>query len=145
MMSVYTGSKIIKARPMTRAEYNDYRGWDVPDSEDGDETGFLVEYVDGGEPNHPDHTGYISWSPTSVFETAYTVVGTENDLAGIESFKLRMKAELSALRENIAKLNTFIQSPSYKHASIPTRELLKSQLLAMLTYAAILESRLLLG
>jgi len=32
----------------------------------------LVEYMDGGgTQNHPNHVGYISWSPKEVFERAY--------------------------------------------------------------------------
>jgi hypothetical protein len=36
--------------------------------------GFLVEYLDGGEANHKDYDGYISWSPKDVFERAYRPV-----------------------------------------------------------------------
>lgn len=56
---------------MTRKAYNDYRGWELPADENGDDDGFLVEYLDGGKSNHPDHEGYISWSPKDVFERAY--------------------------------------------------------------------------
>lgn len=74
-MDNYIGTKKIKAKPMTRGEYNAYRGWDVPEDEDPNDTGFLVEYVDGGKANHPDHAGYISWSPTEVFNNAYKGYG----------------------------------------------------------------------
>lgn len=67
----YIGTKIIDATPMTRAEYNSYRGWTLPANEDGNDAGFLVEYLDGGKANDPRHTGYISWSPTDVFNNAY--------------------------------------------------------------------------
>ena len=33
-MKRYIGTKIIKARPMTRGDYNDYRGWQIPADED---------------------------------------------------------------------------------------------------------------
>lgn len=65
------GTKAVKARPMTRQEYNDHRGWVVPGDEDPNDLGYLVEYTDGGKPNHPDHEGYISWSPKAQFEQAY--------------------------------------------------------------------------
>lgn len=29
-MKQYIGTKLIKARPMNRADYNMYRGWDFP-------------------------------------------------------------------------------------------------------------------
>ncbi len=71
----YIGTKVIHALPMTRQAYNDYRGWQLPDNEDGADDGYLVEYVDGGKANDPRHAGYISWSPKDVFERAYCEVG----------------------------------------------------------------------
>ena len=70
-MKSFIGTKMIMAQPMSRKEYNDYRGWEVPVDEDPTDEGFLVEYVDGGKSNHPGHLGYISWSPKDVFERAY--------------------------------------------------------------------------
>ncbi|KII11253.1 DUF2829 domain-containing protein [Phaeobacter sp. S60] len=78
MSEVYYGTKQIKAVPMNRQAYNDYRGWELPADEDGSDAGFLVEYVDGGASNHPDHEGYISWSPADVFERAYQSSGSMN-------------------------------------------------------------------
>jgi hypothetical protein len=68
----YTGTKTVLARPMTRGDYNAYRGWEVPADENPADEGYLVEYVDGGKANHPAHAGYISWSPADVFARAYT-------------------------------------------------------------------------
>lgn len=70
-MPIYIGTKIITATPMTRGHYNAYRGWELPANENGADDGYLVEYQDGGEPNHPGHAGYISWSPKAQFENAY--------------------------------------------------------------------------
>ena len=70
-MKPFIGTKMILARPMGRGEYNIYRGWQIPLDENPADEGFLVEYVDGGASNHPDHAGYISWSPKDVFERAY--------------------------------------------------------------------------
>ena len=55
----YIGVKIVDALPMTRGEYNKYRGWQIPAGENPDDLGFLVRY---GE-------GYESWCPQEVFET----------------------------------------------------------------------------
>lgn len=71
MNQIYVGYKLITAKPMNRQEYNDYRGWQLPDDENGADEGFLVEYIDGGKSNHPDHIGYISWSPKEVFDKSY--------------------------------------------------------------------------
>lgn len=74
-MKKFVGSKIIHASPMNRLEYNVYRGWQLPENENGTDEGFLVEYLDGGEANDPNHAGYISWSPKAVFENAYRESG----------------------------------------------------------------------
>lgn len=67
----YVGTKYLKAWPMTRGEYNIYRGWAAPLGEDQTTEGYLVEYEKGGKPNHSQHEGYISWSPQDVFEETY--------------------------------------------------------------------------
>ena len=87
----YIGTKVIHALPMTRQAYNDYRGWQLPDNEDGADDGYLVEYVDGGKANDSRHAGYISWSPKDVFERAYhSVEGMTFGLA-IEALKAGKK------------------------------------------------------
>lgn len=75
-MSTYIGMKAVSARPMTRAEYNEYRGWELPENEAGmgDDLGYLVEYLNSNDSNHPSHKGYISWSPKDQFELAYKPV-----------------------------------------------------------------------
>lgn len=77
MSQLFCGFKKIIAVPMTRIEYNNYRGWQLPAEEAplADDAGYLVEYLDGGESNHPAHSGYISWSPKSVFDNAYRSSG----------------------------------------------------------------------
>jgi hypothetical protein len=61
---------------MTRGDYNLYRGWDIPADENPEDEGYLVEYRDGGQPNHAGHAGYISWSPKDVFRQSYREAGT---------------------------------------------------------------------
>jgi hypothetical protein len=70
-MKRYIGVKLINAIDMTRAAYNILRDWELPAGENGDDAGYLVEYLDGGQANHKDFKGYISWSPKAVFENAY--------------------------------------------------------------------------
>lgn len=70
-MKQYIGVKVINAKPMTRAEYNTFRGWELPADENGADEGYLVEYVDGGRGNTDLYAGYVSWSPKDVFERAY--------------------------------------------------------------------------
>lgn len=70
-MNHYIGLKEVHGTPMNRADYNILRGWDLPADENGEDDGYLVEYLDGGQANHADYQGYISWSPKDVFERAY--------------------------------------------------------------------------
>lgn len=64
-MPMYIGTKLMQAAPMSRGEYNAYRGWQVPANENPADEGYLVRY-------QPD--GYESWSPKEVFEQAYRQV-----------------------------------------------------------------------
>ena len=87
-MEMYYGTKAIKARPMTWQEYHDYRGRTLPGDENGTDSGYLVEYVDGGGANHPDHEGYISWSPADVFDRAYQPTTAMSFGQAIEAMKV---------------------------------------------------------
>ena len=51
-MPMYIGTKLVQAEPMSRGEYNAYRGWPIPCDEDQAAEGYLVRY-------QPD--GYESW------------------------------------------------------------------------------------
>lgn len=90
-MKQYLGTKVISAKPMTRLEYSQLRGWELPDDENGDDEGFLVEYADGGQANHPDFAGYISWSPAGVFSRAYRETTSLSFGQAIEALKLGRK------------------------------------------------------
>lgn len=75
-MKAYIGVKKVNARPMTRGEYNEFRGWILPENENADDAGYLIEYVNSdvqpelvGKAN-----GYVSWSPKTVFEDSYANV-----------------------------------------------------------------------
>lgn len=87
-MQKFLGTKIINAKPMTRLAYNQFRGWTLPADENGKDAGFLVEYVDGGKPDHPDFAGYVSWSPADVFERAYRPTSGMSFGAAIEALKV---------------------------------------------------------
>ena len=73
-MKIFKSHKEVSPTPMNRLEWVEYRGWELPADEDGSDEGYLVEYLDGGKPNHPDHKGYISWSPKEQFDNGYTEV-----------------------------------------------------------------------
>lgn len=60
-MKKYIGTKMLEAKKMNRGDYNIYRGWTIPENENPNDEGYLVEYEDG----------YQSWSPREVFEKSY--------------------------------------------------------------------------
>jgi hypothetical protein len=94
-MKRYIGTKLINAVAMTRLAYNEMRGWKLPEDENGDDEGYLVEYVDGekngGKKNHPDFNGYISWSPKGVFDSAYRPIDSMTFGLAIEALKAGKK------------------------------------------------------
>ena len=69
--ATYIGTKVIHATPMNRQEYNDLRGWQLPEDEDGTDEGYLVQYADNQESNLAGYTGYVSWSPKDIFDKTY--------------------------------------------------------------------------
>ena len=74
MEGPFESHKEVMIAPMSRKAYNDYRGWELPSDENGDDEGYLVEYLDGGDPNHDLHNGYVSWSPKAQFDKGYTKI-----------------------------------------------------------------------
>ena len=76
-MLKYTCHKVVKATAMNRLAYNNYRGWDLPENENGNDDGYLVENIDSPNSNHENHEGYISWSPKEVFESGYSLLEDE--------------------------------------------------------------------
>lgn len=48
-MKRFLGVKQINAKPMNRLDYNKFRGWELPSDENGEDQGYLVEYIDGGK------------------------------------------------------------------------------------------------
>jgi hypothetical protein len=123
---------------MDRYTYNVLRDWELPANENGDDPGYLVEYVDGGKPNVEGFTGYISWSPKDVFECAYTLGAEPRPTTFLD----RLKVEALELGEKWVKLKTFIQSPEYQ--ALPERERLDlvKQSSAMEDYHWILSRRI---
>jgi len=134
-MENFTGTKNILGLAMTLGEYNKYRGWKLPATEDPDKEGYLVEYepVKGEEPNHKAHKGYISWSPKQAFENSYRESGTHLQ---------RMNNELADLVEKAGKINTFQKTKAHAALDKTARRDLRIQLKAMREYADALAIRL---
>jgi hypothetical protein len=139
-MQQYIGTKIINAKPMTRLEWCDYRGWTVPENEDGRDGGYLVEYTDGGKANMPEYSGYVSWSPKDVFERAY------HPHDGVPSqyppHQQRVVDEKISLDEKRAKLINFLMTPLFNTLSIAEQGRLQRQLPCMNNYSEVLGERI---
>ena len=139
-MKLYEGTKRLYAIPMTRGEYNAYRGWPLPENEQAADQGSLVEYVDGGAANDSRHAGYISWSPADVFERTYKVV--EPPPGDMPPHQQRVVAEKAEVSERLSKLYAFFQGPIFPTLSEAEQSRLRSQARFMDGYAAVLEERI---
>jgi hypothetical protein len=90
-MKRYIGTKVVLASPINREAYNRLRGWEVPADEDGADEGYLVQYLDGGKPNHPNYPGYVSWSPKEQFENAYRATDSLSFGMAVDALKRGLK------------------------------------------------------
>lgn len=132
-MKTYYGTKVITAQPMTRKEYNDLRGWEVPSDEDGKDQGYLVCYPNQ-TPNVEGYSGYVSWSPDNVFECTYKEI-----TGGLQPHQTRVVIEHSQLKERFEGLGKFIGTENYFKLPEVEQQDLSEQLLAMSEYMVILE------
>ena len=138
-MIEYIGTLIVKAEPMTLGDYNNYRGWTIPEDEDPEREGYLVE-----QPN-----GYVSWSPKEIFEEYY--VGTETNKLAITvkdmnsiDFKDRFKAEYNQLiirAEGLSKMLDKMKNGTLEFTPKCSYEILNRQLEYMKDYKGVLEER----
>ena len=138
-MEEYIGTKIVKAEPMKLGDYNDYRGWTIPEDEDPEREGYLIKYPDD----------YVSWSPKEIFEEAY--VRTENNkladtAKGMNSkdFKERFKAEYKQLVIRAQGLSNMLDKMKNRTLEFTPKcsyEILNRQLEYMKDYKGVLEER----
>ncbi len=108
-MEKYIGVKLVAMRAMTRGQYNQYRGWEIPEGEDPVDDGYLVEYLDSPNSNHPDHENYISWSPKNVADNAYRRTDRMMFGLAIEAAKKGLKI---AFRDWYAKDQFVVMQPT---------------------------------
>ena len=80
-MKNFIGTKMIEAEPMTRGQYNEYRGWKIPENENPSDDGYLVKYLDG----------YESWSPKKQFNEAYRECDNMTFGLALEALKMGEK------------------------------------------------------
>lgn len=138
-MQKYIGVKQVEAKPMTRGDYNDYRGWTVPKDENPNDEGYLVKHSDN----------YESWIAKDEFEKTYNVVGVRslNDSALLmvsTDYKDRFLAEYIQLKTRFESLKTMLSNwDNGKLSFIPScpQSIYDLQVEAMTKYLAILEAR----
>jgi hypothetical protein len=139
-MKIYIGTNIVRAKPMTRGEYNDLRIWDKPIDESGDDEGYLVEYIDGGKRNHPDFTGYITWTTKAQFDGAYLAIG---GISHLPPYQQRVVAEMAQLDDKRVKLLEFMDSKNlFVVCNEAERIRLSNQYRTMTTYSKVLNERI---
>lgn len=138
-MKQYIGTKIVKAEPMTRGDYNNYRGWQIPADEDPMDEGYLMEY----------ENGYVQWLLKEMFEADYieydknklpaTAVGTIST-----DYKERFKAEYAQLVIRYEGLKGMLKKwddGTLEFEPTCPRSIYNMQIKAMSEYIAVLEAR----
>lgn len=118
----YTGTKTVKARPMTMGEAYEcklLKEGRRPSECETDKAGYLVEYEDG----------YLSWSPKDVFEAAYKPS---------ETFLERLDNECDEIGARYDKAKDFINSDRFDNLSPIAKLLLAAQSATQREYICLL-------
>lgn len=68
-MKTYICCETVEAKPMTRGDYNQYRGWTIPKDENPEDEGYLIKHNDN----------YINWIPKDDFERHHFELDTPKD------------------------------------------------------------------
>lgn len=66
----FSTSLAVHAEHMTRQEYNDFRGWNLPENENGSDSGYLFEDR-AGQKNTEKYQGFVQWLPENEFQRKY--------------------------------------------------------------------------
>lgn len=122
----YTGTKTVKARPMTMGEAYEcklLKEGVIPSECETDKAGYLVEYEDG----------YKSWSPKNVFDAAYKLS---------ETFLDRLVNEYEEICNRGEKCGDFIESDNFEKLGYTARILLAAQDMIMYRYETLLLNRI---
>lgn len=125
-MKQYTGTKTVKAKPMTMGEAYERKLLKEgvrPSECETDKAGYIVEY----------EGGYQSWSPAEPFEKAYKLS---------ETFLDRLCIEYTELMERAEKCNDFLASNKVKELDMTSQALLSVQSELMYQYSSVLGDRM---
>lgn len=113
---LFTCSNLVRAWSMNRLEYNKYRGWILPDDEDGSDEGYLIESLGSGDggassvKNHPDHEGHISWLPVGQFNSIHKpFVEPVLEMQPVSKLSMEVKiSDLPQIQELITQLGDHV-------------------------------------
>ena len=83
-------------QPMTRLEYNQFRGWELPKGENPSDPGYLMDFG-----------FHIAWWPSNVVDEAFVT------LPSAPAHQQRVHAEYLQLRDRQEKLADFLKSPTF--------------------------------
>lgn len=125
-MELFQSSKMVGAQAMTLGEYNKYRGWTIPENEDPNRAGYLVEYIGTGDANHPEHKNYISWSPKKSFDDSHVLAGNAAALT-YPPFVQRLLGERAELHSDLTKILAFHETELFKQLPENVRDLMSRQ------------------
>lgn len=138
-MKQYIGTKIIKAKPMTRGDYNDYRGQQIPEDENPADKGYLMEY----------ENRHVQWLPEEMFEADY-IEYDKNKLPATAismispDYKERFKAEYNQLVIRYEGLHGMLKKwddGTLEFEPTCSRSIYNMQIRAMSEYIVVLEAR----
>lgn len=138
-MKQYIGIKVVAARPMTRGDYNIFRGWQIPADEDPADEGYVMKYVNG----------HVQWLPKDMFESDYkeydesTLPATAIGMVSSD-YKECFQAEYKQLRIRYEKLKRMLKKwdeGTLELEPVCPRNLYDMQINAMSEYIAVLEAR----
>lgn len=129
MSTSYISTQIINAAPMTRGEYNIYRGWKLPKNENPIDAGYLVQNLEFNSQ---------SWIPKQQFEASAVEL---DNLDGLLPYQQRLMGEQAKLNSDLNKLQNAIKKPTFLNIPVIERDYLVSQSRAMTQYLNKLDKR----
>jgi len=126
-MKELTLQRKVKAEPMTRLAYNEFRGWTLPSNENGADLGYKLTTLDGK---------HVSWSPREVVDSE-TI-----SKPSITTYIDRLNTERKELSDKVTKLEKYIDSVNSEETEEPVGfDIHIKQLDIMKKYLAILGTR----
>lgn len=130
----YSELQKVRVYSMTKMDYYEFMEWGTPEEGDGDTEGYLIEYINGGEPNVEGFNGPIDWISEGEFEKHY----------GLDySLEDNLYVELEQLREKIERVTDRLKScDPVKDQDDPYYKLTMQQLCYMKLYEDALRERL---